>query len=147
MTFDYKKLRSPREKLGDYLFLPRLIDKVRLQAKGELPLEYCGQLFGKGNALDNRFLQFTGLDGEKLREVILASRRDEEVLAWVEKNAIRHTAKEIAEWIREIDAYRPAPETVHLRKKNYPELASKVDVGTLNVLDMIDMDEGRIPPN
>lgn len=145
MKFDCKKLRSPREKLGGYLFLPRLIDKVRLHAKGELPPEYCGQLFGKGNALDNRLLQFTGLDGESLRKAILTSERDDEVLAWVEKNAIRHTAKEMADWISEIDAYRPAPETVHLRKQNYPELAGKVDVGALNVLDMIDMDEGRIP--
>ncbi|MBI1823879.1 MAG: DUF5069 domain-containing protein [Nitrospirae bacterium] len=145
MKFDYNKIRSPREKLGGYLFLPRLIDKVRLQAKGELPAEYCGNLFGKGNALDNRLLQFTGLDAEKLREVILTSYRDEEVLDWVEKNAIRHTEKEVAAWIKEIDTYRPAPEGVLFRKKNYPELAKRIDIGALNVLDMIDMDEGRIP--
>ena len=30
-------LRSPRESLGGYILLPRLIDKVRLLAQGQLP--------------------------------------------------------------------------------------------------------------
>jgi hypothetical protein len=30
-------LRSPRESLGGYIVLPRLIDKVRLLANGQLP--------------------------------------------------------------------------------------------------------------
>ena len=61
-----KKIRSPREKLGGYVFLPRLIDKVRLHARGELPFEYIGNLLGKGTTLDQRFLEFTGLDREPL---------------------------------------------------------------------------------
>ncbi len=139
-----KKIRSPREKLGGYVFLPRLIDKVRLHARGELSPEYIGNLFGKGNTLDQRLVQFAGLDGEKLREAILASETDQEVLAWVEKNAICHTEEEKESWIRQIDVYRPSSEALELRKKNYPELAAKVDIGALNVFDMIDMDEGRI---
>jgi hypothetical protein len=58
-----EKIRSPREKLGGYVFLPRLIDKVRLYAKGELPPEYVGNLLGTGNTSYQRFVQFTGLDG------------------------------------------------------------------------------------
>lgn len=140
-----KKIRSPKEKLGGYVFLPRLIDKIRLHANGELPAEYIGNLLGKGTTLDHRLIQFAGLEGEKLREAILASKSDNEVLAWVEKNGIPHTAEEKEAWIREISAYRPAPGMVEFRKKYYPELAAKVDIGTLNVFDMIDMDEGRIP--
>ncbi|MBX3320511.1 MAG: DUF5069 domain-containing protein [Nitrospira sp.] len=33
-------LRSPRARLGGYVLLPRLIDKVRLQTRGQLPPEY-----------------------------------------------------------------------------------------------------------
>ncbi|MFI5303653.1 MAG: DUF5069 domain-containing protein [Nitrospiria bacterium] len=141
------KLRSPREILGGYVFLPRLIDKVRLHAKGELPREYVANLLGKANTLDQRFIQFTGLDGEKLREAILKSKTDIEVLAWVEKNSQYHTAEEKESWISQIHAYRPTPEGVDVRKKIYPELASQVEIGSLNVFDMIDMDEGRIPVN
>jgi uncharacterized protein DUF5069 len=139
------KIRSPREKLGGYVLLPRLIDKVRLHARGELPREYVGNLLGKRNTLDQRFIQFTGLDGEKFREAILESKTDHEVLAWVKKNSRHHTAEEKESWISQIHAYRPAPEGVELRKKSYPELATQVDIGSLNVFDMIDMDEGRIP--
>jgi len=142
-----QKIRSPREKLGGYVFLPRLIDKVRLHARGALPREYIGNLLGKGNVLDNRLVEFTGLEGEKLREAILASKTDKEVLAWVEKNAIRRTEEEKEFWIRQIEAYRPGPEALDARKKNYPELSAKTDIGALNAFDMIDMDEGRLPVN
>lgn len=140
-----QKIRSPREKLGGYVFLPRLIDKVRLHARGELPEAYVGNLLGTGNTLDSRLVQFTGLDGEKLQEAILASKTDKEVLAWVDKNAIHHTGEEKEFWIRQIEAYRPGPEALEARKKNYPELSAKTDIGALNAFDMIDMDEGRLP--
>lgn len=78
-------IRSPRERLGGYILLPRLIDKVRLHAEGRLPQAYLPYLLkpGPGMTLDGRFLAFTGLDGEGLRGAILASRSDKEVLAWV----------------------------------------------------------------
>jgi hypothetical protein len=60
------------------------------------------------------------------------------------KNSIYHTSKEKKSWISQINAHRPAPEGVDLWKQNYPDLAAKVDIGSLNVFDMIDMDEGRI---
>ena len=37
-------LRSPREKLGGYVILPRLIDKVRLHEKKLLPEDYVPNL-------------------------------------------------------------------------------------------------------
>lgn len=74
-------LRSPRESLGGYILLPRLIDKVRLLANGQLPRTYAANVLGSGLTLDGRFLTFTGLDAEALRQVILSSRNDKEVLA------------------------------------------------------------------
>ena len=146
MTANRPAIRSPRERLGGYLLLPRLIDKVRLHAKGRLPSGYAGNLL-KPTAftLDGRFLAFTGLDGEKLRAAILAAESDDAVLAWVERHAVPHTASEKEAWAEAIAAARPTPETAEYRKKMYPELAAKIDLGAINVLDMIDMDEGRIP--
>jgi len=139
-------LRSPRERLGGYLLLPRLIDKVRLHAQGALPPEYVGNLLKPtGSTLDSRFLAFTGLDAEKLREAILTAKSDDAVLAWVERHAIPHTASEKEVWADEIATYHPTPEMAEYRKKVYPELAGKVDLASISVLDMIDMDEGRIP--
>jgi hypothetical protein len=69
--------------LGGYVFLPRLIDKVRLHAKGLLPPEYHPQLLEPDATLDGRFVAFTGLDRETLRAAILAASDDAAVLAWV----------------------------------------------------------------
>lgn len=138
-------LRSPRETLGGYIILPRMIDKVRLHAKGMLPPEYVPNLLAPAPALDGRFLAFTGLDAEELRKAILAAKTDTEVLAWVERNATPRTDSEKRQWMEEIDAYRPNAQWAEFRRKTYKEVAAKVDPATLSILDLIDMDEGRIP--
>ena len=67
-------LRSPREKLGGYVILPRLIDKVRLYAQGTLPEEYHQNLLSLNEKhFDGRFLLFTGIDRDPFRKVILSS--------------------------------------------------------------------------
>jgi len=48
-------------------------------------------------------------------------------------------------WAEQIDRYRPDVALVEYRKRVYPELAARVDVGSHSVLDLIDMDEGRLP--
>ncbi|MBI3803728.1 MAG: DUF5069 domain-containing protein [Nitrospirae bacterium] len=143
---DRPSIRSPRERLGGYLLLPRLIDKARLHAKGALPAEYLGNLLkNTGETVDGRFLSFTGLEGEKLRGAILAARDEGAVLAWIEQHAPLHPADEKEAWVKAIEAARLTPEIAEYRKRLYPELAAPVDLGAINVLDRIDRDEGRIP--
>jgi hypothetical protein len=137
-------LRSPRETLGGYVFLPRLIDKVRLHAQGKLPPEYIGNLLKPGLTLDGRLLTFTGLDAEELRRAILVAKTDEEVLTWVERHAKPHTEAEKRKWIAEIEAYRPNAESAQRRREVYKKVASVIDPATLSVFDLIDMDEGRV---
>ncbi len=138
-------LRSPREKLGGHIILPRLIDKVRLHAEGKLPPEYHGNLLKPGRTLDGWFLAFTGLEAEALRQAISKAQSDDEVLEWVERHAILHTEEEKRQWAEGIAAYRPDAAGLEARKRNYPELAARVDLSAVGPLDLIDMDEGRIP--
>jgi hypothetical protein len=138
-------LRSPREALGGYILLPRLIDKVRLHARGELPPEYVGNLLKPGRTLDGWFLAFTETDGEGLRGAVLAARADEEVLSWVEKNGRPRSEEEKGAWAAWLEDYRPDPASLRRRKELYRELAARADLSSLNPLDLIDMDEGRIP--
>lgn len=137
-------LRSPRHTLGGYVILPRLIDKVRLHARGELPAAYLPQLLGGDGTLDRRFLAFASLDPEALRAAILAAAEDAAVLAWVERHAAQHSASEKRAWAEAIDAYRPDPERAQRRAQRYPEVAARFDVATLSLFDLIDLDEGRI---
>lgn len=137
-------LRSPRDTLGGYVILPRLIDKVRLHATGRLPPEYFPQLLGGEGTLDWRFLTFTGLDPEALRDAILAAPDDAAVLAWVERHATAHTDAEKRAWAQAIATYRPDPERARRRAQRYPGVAARFDVATLSLFDLIDLDEGRI---
>ena len=83
--------RSPRVKLGGYVILPRMLDKGRATLAG-LNGEYHYAC-----PLDQRFLDFTGIDAEALKAVLTQS--DTEVLAWINANAKhKRTAPEIAAW-------------------------------------------------
>ena len=144
MDFPTRVLRSPRESLGGYILLPRLIDKVRLHASGQLPHDYTANLLGDEYTLDGRFLAFTGLKAEALRHVIVSSRTDEEVLAWVEVHARPATRQKQRVWAQQIDRYRPDAALVDYRRRMYTDLAARIDVSSLSVLDLIDLDEGRM---
>ena len=44
-------LRSPRELHGGYILLPRLTDKVRLLAQGQLPQAYAANVLNAGRTI------------------------------------------------------------------------------------------------
>lgn len=146
MAVDLKMaLRSPRDMLGGYVILPRLIDKVRLNARGLLPHDYMKNLLiSSAMTLDGQLLEFTGLDGVELKRVILSAGTDEAILDWVEHHARPHTQAEKQEWAKSIETARAGPARVAYRQQLYPDLAQRVDVGALNPFDLIDMDEGRV---
>ena len=143
-------LRSPREKLGGYVILPRLIDKVRLYAQGTLPEEYHQNLLSLNEKpFDGRFLLFTGIDRDPFRKVILSSLDDHAVVRWVEQHAIRHTVQEKEQWAVSLvqSFFVPTPEMISYLTHAYPKLIEFIDPNTLefaNPFDLIDYDEGRI---
>lgn len=137
-------LRSPRETLGGYCFLPRLIDKVRLYAIGKLPEDYHENLLKEGKTFDGRFMSFTGISSEDLRQAILESKTDEEVLSWILTKSKTKTEREIGEWVEEIKKDRPDSERARVRATFYPEVAKTWDISRLSPFDVIDLDEGRI---
>ncbi|MHB8421777.1 MAG: DUF5069 domain-containing protein [Leptospirales bacterium] len=144
MTEIGKMLRSPRETLGGFVILPRLIDKVRLSETGKLPDPYLSRLLEPAPAFDGRFLEFKKIEPDVLRRVILASPDDQAVLVWVERNGIPRSDQEKKDWIRSIEMDLPDPARMEARKKAYPEVAALFDVARMTVFDLIDLDEGRI---
>ncbi|MBK9306561.1 MAG: DUF5069 domain-containing protein [Nitrospira sp.] len=141
------RLRSPRASLGGYVLLPRLIDKVRLLAERQLPQDYWSNVLKAGNTLDGRFLTYAGVDAEGLRQAILSSQTDEDVLVWIQTHAKPTTAEDNRAWAEQLAAYRPDESVVEYRKRMYPELASIIDIALLSVFDLIDLDEGRLSLN
>jgi len=85
--------RSPRVRLGGYVILPRMLDKGRATLAGKL-----GE-YKYACPLDQRFLNFTGVDPEALKKQLAAGKGDGEILAWIEANAkSKRTEPEIAAW-------------------------------------------------
>lgn len=93
--------RSPRVRLGGYVILPRMLDKGRALLAGK-----HGE-YHYACPMDQRFLEFTGIDPEKLKKQLAKS--DGEVLAWIEKNAKhKRSPQEIAAWSALAEQRAPA---------------------------------------
>ena len=85
--------RSPRARLGGYVILARSLDKCRASLAGK------NGDYSYACPLDQRFLQFTGIDPDKLKTEVAKGLSDAEVLAWVKANAPKQRSEaEIAQW-------------------------------------------------
>jgi hypothetical protein len=83
--------RSPRVRLGGYVILPRCLDKGRATVAGK-----AGE-YHYACPLDQRFLEFAGIDSEALKQQL--GRSDTEVLEWITANAKhKRTMSEILGW-------------------------------------------------
>jgi len=71
--------KSPYEKEGGLIYFPRMLDKIRLNLKGELPDDYLTQL-GKG--LDMRCCRFLRVDYDRLVQKVESGLSDGEILEW-----------------------------------------------------------------
>src|SRR6478609_7764112 len=85
--------RSPYEKLGGYVHLPRLIDKARLHRKGLLN-GYNYKTVG----FDKHLLAFLKVDPDSFEEAVGRLDDDADILAWLDKNAVQHDEASIEEW-------------------------------------------------
>src|SRR3954452_671963 len=90
-----KKLlpRSPYDRLGGYVHLPRLIDKARLHRKGLLN-GYNYKTVG----FDKHLLTFLKLNGDEFEDAVNRLDQDADVLKWVEERAAKHSPEAVEEW-------------------------------------------------
>src|SRR6185436_4798803 len=85
--------RSARVRLGGYVILPRMLDKGRATINGK-----NGE-YHFACPLDQRFLDYAGIDAEAIKRELAAGKGDGEILEWIEKNARhKHSEPEVAAW-------------------------------------------------
>lgn len=135
-------LRSPSHKTGGIVYFARMIDKIRLHAKGELPAEYHANL-GKG--FDSRCVKFLGVSYPDLAKHTLEGGSDEELLQWCFLNGHKPCEEKIEVWngfMRKCgwnDELSPTLER-RLREGGFE---NRTDIQTF--FDFIDLDEGKDP--
>jgi len=134
--------RSPRETMDGWSYLPRYVDKIRLQLAGRLHADYQENL---GKAFDGFWLKAAGVKHEQFVAVVKHSITDGEVCDWVRKNVKKSAAEKAAHWQDVLSRPLPDnPEAVARLKmrKEQAGIAHRDDIKTF--VDMIDADEKRI---
>ena len=131
--------RSPYEKLGGYVHLPRLIDKARLKAQ-DLLNGYNYKTVG----FDRHLLNFLNLDGDQFEEIVCGAANDLIVLQWVLQNGMAHTPTEIEAWNESMISRRPdTPEKVERFKRILAEVGGDETSGVETYFDLIEFEERR----
>ena len=132
--------RSPYEKLGGYVHLPRLIDKARLHRKGLLD-GYNYKTVG----FDKHLLAFLKLDPDEFEEVVNRLDDDAAVLKWVREHGAKHSPEAIEHWNEAMISRHPDTAAKKARFTHFLKEAggdSRKDIRTY--FDLIEFDEGRL---
>ncbi len=85
--------RGPRVRLGGYVILPRILDKGRASLVGK------NGDYNYACPLDQRWLEFTGIDAKAMKKQLATGKSDGEILKWINAHAKpKRTAPEIEAW-------------------------------------------------
>ena len=129
--------RSPRQQLGGYALLPRMLDKGRAEIAGQ-----SGE-YHYNCPLDQRFVQFVGIDPAALREQLAAGKGDGEILAWIDETAQhKRTPWEIERWSDYMQ--RRSPESDAETRAYFGEMLSKLSETREDIktwADLLDLDD------
>ena len=129
--------RSPRVRLGGYVLLPRMIDKGRADIAGK-----TGE-YHYNCPLDQRFVEFVGIDPAALREQLASGKGDGEILAWVNETAQHKRAPwEIEQWSEYMQ--RRGPDSDAETLQHFAEMvaaASQTREDIKTWADLLDLDD------
>ena len=140
-TTSIPNLRSPYDAVGGIVHFGRMLDKIRLHAKGELP-EVWVEAKGLVRGFDGRCCRFLNVDYAALETRVLQGGTDEEILAWAFAEGRKPGDEEIEIWngfMTKLGWRDATAERVRIRLEDsgFPEGA------VLTMFDFIDLDEGR----
>ena len=89
--------KSPREMTSGMMYFPRMLDKIRLHARGELDEDYHKNP-GEVKAADGACCNFLRVHYRDLRERVLQGGTDDEILEWCFEKGRRLNAGDIVVW-------------------------------------------------
>jgi Domain of unknown function (DUF5069) len=141
-------MRTPvtdyRETKG-LVYFARMLDKIRLKSKGELPPDYFTGPEPDDTVFDARCARFLGIDYAQLKERTLKGGTDEEILEWCFEKGRRRTEEEIEIWNSFVlkRGWRDGSSEELAAVKKAAGWQDRDDIQTW--VDFHDVDEGRAP--
>ena len=135
---DYKETKG-------LVYFARMLDKIRLKAKGELPRGYFVGIDPDPTVFDARCTRFLGVDYNELRDRTLKGGSDEEILEWCFEHGRRSNEEEIEVWNSFIlkRGWRDGGSEDLAAAKKEAGWGNRDDIQTW--VDLHDVDEGRKP--
>jgi len=134
-------LRSIYDKVGQLVYFGRMLDKIRLNAAGQLPADYQENL---GLGFDDRCCHFLQVDYEALRTHTLAGGTDEELLAWCFDQGGARSDLECEAWCGFM-MKRGWRDSLSDRLQMRIKECGLTDKPIETMFDFIEFDEGRDP--
>ena len=135
-------IRSPSETVGGIVYFGRMLDKIRMHDRNELPTDYQANL---GRGFDEFCTKFLHVQYHDVVRRVREGGTDEEILWWCFDKGHRPTENEIYVWnefMRKRGWNDEITETLRRRKKE-AGMAGRSEIDTM--FGFIDADEGRSP--
>ncbi len=125
------------------MYFPRMLDKIRLHARGELGEDYHANLGGAA-AGDGMCCNFLRVNYADLRERVLKGGSDEEILEWCFETGRRLNEGDNVVWngFASKLGWRDFATPVLTRRKKEAGISERHDITTIP--DLIDFDEKRL---
>lgn len=129
--------------VGGMMYFPRMLDKIRLHARGELSEDYHANL-GKASAADGACCNFLRVSYADLRERVLRGGSDEEILEWCFETGRRLNEGDNVVWngFASKLGWRDFATPALTRRKKEAGISERDDIATIP--DLIDFDEKRL---
>ena len=138
-------LRSPYATVGRLVLFGRTLDKIRLDARGELPADYQANMGeARPTLFDARLCRFLGISYGALRDRVLQGGSDLEILGWAHSVGTPRSDEECVIWNRYMTK-------LGWRDERSGVLAARIAEYGLQgkpietFFDLFDFDEGRDP--
>jgi len=135
-------IRSPSDTVGGIVYFGRMLDKIRLHDKNELPTDYQANL---GRGFDEFCIKFLHVEYQDVIRRVREGGTDEEILRWCFDKGQRPTDTEIYVWNEFMRKRGWNDEITEILKRRKKEagMAGHPEIDTM--FAFIDADEGRSP--
>jgi Domain of unknown function (DUF5069) len=134
-------VRSPAAKVGGLVHFGRMLDKIRVHAKGNLPDDYQPNL---GKKFDRYCIDLLGIDYGELVERTKEGGTDEEILNWCFTKGRKPSAGEMHIWneFMRKRGWNDEISEILARRKREAGMTDRSEIETM--FSFIDADEGRM---
>ena len=135
--------RSPYDTEGGIVHFPRMLDKIRLHAVGELAEDYVSRL---GQGMDGFLCEFLGVKYADVVHQVEEGRGDGEMLRWCFRHGHKRSKSDILHFNKFLLKLGWRDEDIGIteRLEDYKQAAGHADRDDIQtIFDFIELDEGR----